>query len=132
MSKFLGQIGERLEFDVRLYEEPTRIETDWGSSFLYKFEDENGNQLIWFTNKEQPIDSGKRYHIRGTIKKHVNYGKVKETHLSRVIILSVGEFDNDIGKDFDELCREHGILLQEDYNTKVEYRKTRRKAELPI
>lgn len=77
-SKFshLGKVGEQITLDVTI----TKIFSyvgDYGLTFVHKFEDNNGNQVIYFGHSKQLIDKaeprfqeGNKITITGIVKDH--------------------------------------------------------------
>lgn len=89
-SKFVGEVGKRIEIDVASAKIITSWETDYGRTFLYKFVGEDGNVFIWrasgmmYDSKADrviPEETIKR--IKGTVKEHSEYDGVKQTVLTR-------------------------------------------------
>lgn len=83
-SEYVGEIKKRQEFKNLALTFSTSFDTAYGISYLYKFVDENGNVLTWFSSNffewtdGQTVVSGK-----GTVKKHEEYQGVKQTVLTR-------------------------------------------------
>jgi len=95
LSTHVGVVGERQELSVKLLAEPMFLERgDW-PSYLYRFEDADGNQLVWFSSKKVPMVVGVVHRIRATVKRHGRYQDVPQTMLSRVKCL---EFQQDFTK----------------------------------
>jgi hypothetical protein len=81
-SEYQGEQGERLDLEVTCY--GTRyIESQFGCKQLCKFHDDNDNAFTWFNSGSTEIATGKRYHLRGTVKRFSEYRGVKETQLTR-------------------------------------------------
>lgn len=84
-SEYIGEEKERLrDLDVVL----TGIhscEGYYGTTFIYTFE-QGKNVLVWMTSSCKEVEIGKHYSLTGTVKKHAEYRKVKQTTLSRCII----------------------------------------------
>lgn len=82
VSQHIGTVGERLE--VTLTCKSTRsIETAYGLSTLYTFDDGAGNTFKWFATGSPDIEVGGTYAIRGTVKKHDEFRGAKQTLLTR-------------------------------------------------
>lgn len=88
-----GKIGERLETVatvLRLNYSPGYGGT---TKTIVTFVNDEGQDLTWFATGSAPStdDVGKRFAIKGTIKKHDSYKGRAQTVLSRVVWESVGE-----------------------------------------
>lgn len=105
-SEHFGEIKKRSVYEFTILS--TRdIESDFGSSTLYKFEDADQNVAAWFCSgrdlyTDLPLDSeegwliandtcrirkaraGDTVKVKATIKQHSEFNGVKETQLSRV------------------------------------------------
>lgn len=85
-KQYIGNIGDRLDFDICSATCVTSFETDYGIMRIYRFETINGDVLIWKTSKFiEDIDKVKK--IKATVKKHTEYNSEKQTELSRVKIV---------------------------------------------
>ncbi len=119
----IGEVKERLTLTVRVLHTQA-IETDWGTSQLYNFEDEEGNALVTFSsqplsyaekdaaNGEHLIQVGETVKIKGTVKRHGEFRHRNQTVLNRVKVIGATQPPADSGKAFDELCREHGVEVK--------------------
>ena len=79
-SEYVGNIGDKVEFDVVAGDVVYSTYTDYGMLYIYKFLDANKNVYIWKSSKELEGDINK---IKGTIKNHEEYNGVKQTILTR-------------------------------------------------
>jgi hypothetical protein len=50
---------------------------------MIKFEDENGNILVWFTTTNPQKEIGSTITVTGTVKRHSEYKGTKQTELTR-------------------------------------------------
>lgn len=84
----LGEVGERLELHVKVSRITGPFEGEFGDSYLCVMETQlpstPGELLSWWTGENLYFDEGKEYHVRGTVKKHDEYGGRKQTQLTRV------------------------------------------------
>lgn len=80
-SKYVGEVGKRIETDITSAKLLTTMETQWGVTFLYKFVDTAGNVLVWFASSPIELDGISR--IKGTVKTHNERDGVKQTILTR-------------------------------------------------
>jgi hypothetical protein len=89
-SNFVGKEKQRMVFEnvecifVKL------LETYYGTSTMIKFIDDDGNNLVWFgSGCIEEYESGQKYTIKATIKKHDTYNGVKQTIINRVKLENV-------------------------------------------
>ena len=76
-SGFVGNIGDKIAFDVAEMKLVTTWENDWGHlTYLYRFTDASGNVLIWHTTKHM-TDDCKR--VTTKVKNHNVRDGVKQT-----------------------------------------------------
>lgn len=87
-SRFQGEIGDRIEREVRLNRIIDLGENHWGTSRMYQFEDIKGNIYTWTTGVNKAWEVGQAMIIRGGVKDHVVYKGVKQTNLTRVTEIS--------------------------------------------
>lgn len=78
----IGNIGERIEVQVTLV---SKWFNDNYNSWLYKFEDKDGNLLIkWGTLKDVDFEKGCKYSFSCKIKKHTEWNGIKSTTITRL------------------------------------------------
>lgn len=94
-SNFVGNIGDKIQFDIKTWNIISNFETAYGTTFIYKFTDNKNNVYVWFTNSrpdnKEYIDKDGNYKyrtydlktIKGTIKGHNEYKGEKQTILTR-------------------------------------------------
>ncbi len=94
-SDFVGQIGERLR-DLQVKVLSTRdIESDYGLSVLYTFQDTDGNLFkTFYSGSSWSADVDDCLMITGTVKKHEDFRGTKSTMLNRVAA-SAAAFNTD-------------------------------------
>lgn len=80
VSDYVGEVGKRISAGVADARLLTSWETQWGTTYLYKFVDEQGNVLVWKSSKRITDDVNS---ITGTVKEHAEYNGVKQTVLTR-------------------------------------------------
>jgi len=99
-SEFVGEIGDRIK-DIRVKVLFTKdIESMYGLSTLYIFQDDAGNIMkSFYSGSKWSYDKDEIILITGTVKKHETYNSKKNTMLNRVIaknapedLISVDEF----------------------------------------
>ena len=80
-SQYIGNVGDKIEVKLtqvgRAY-----FESQFGTSYINMFEDENGNKVIWKTGM-QVAEIGKQVTLVGKIKSHSEYKGEKQTNLTR-------------------------------------------------
>ena len=83
-SKYQGEVGQRLELKVWV----TRIlnlgDTQYGTKYMYLFNDERENEYTWTTGVNKDWMVGDAVVIRGTVKAHDTYQGIAQTQLTRV------------------------------------------------
>lgn len=81
-SEYVGEIGKRIEIDVKSVKVVTSWETDWGITKIYKITDTAGNVFIWKTGTYLEED-GDGMKIKATVKDHKEYNGCKQTEIIR-------------------------------------------------
>lgn len=84
-SNYVGQIGERITFDVASAKVVTSWETDYGTMWLVKFVSVDGNVFMWKASSLNalPDDFELIHKITGTVKNHDEFRGVKQTFINR-------------------------------------------------
>lgn len=86
-SKHVGTVGERLTVEATvLTVQPLESMSRWGGSDLIKLVTDEGCVLVMFTTSSsspRQRDVGKRYTVKGTVKKHDNYKGTANTQMTR-------------------------------------------------
>lgn len=84
-SQHVGEIGQRITFDVESAVIVTSWETDWGYVHLIKFVSTDGNVFMWkaSTMRGLPDDLELIKKVTGTVKSHDEFRGTKQTFLSR-------------------------------------------------
>lgn len=81
-SHFLGTIKKRQLWTNLLLVDIKSWDTEWGPNYLHKFQDPDGNWLIWKTGTIL-LDQGSTYTGKATVKDHNVYNGDKQTVLTR-------------------------------------------------
>ena len=81
-SEYVGEVGKRIEVPVREMKIVTSWETDWGTKWMYRIIDTNGNVLIWKTTGG-PSSCDSITTVVGTVKAHNEFRGVRQTELVR-------------------------------------------------
>lgn len=82
-SRHLGAVGERLRGLQLRCDSARGIESQWGTTILYKFHDQDGNVLTWFSSGGAELEPGAEYLVDATVKAHGEFRGVAETTLTR-------------------------------------------------
>lgn len=88
-SQYIGNAGEKLEIKaVYLFSAFFKVQdfynrNSYTTVYIHNFSDENGNTLIWKTERSINIEKGFAVTIKGTIKDHSEYKNEKQTILTR-------------------------------------------------
>ena len=85
-SEFVGTQGKRATFTLKVVN-IRLIDGNYGTTWIYLFEDGAGNQLKWYASSHQDFTLGRTYAVKGTVKAHSVYENHKQTVLSRCVIL---------------------------------------------
>lgn len=86
LNEHFGEIKKRIELDVKVI---SIRYTDgyYGTVGIVRMLDEKGRTAIWFANTDVKMEAGKKYRIKGTVKKHDEYNDWKQTVLNRVSVV---------------------------------------------
>lgn len=79
-SEFVGNLGDRVTIEVQSVECVASWDTQFGTTFVYKMTDEQGNVYTWKTGKSV---SNQKSTIIGTVKEHKEFRGIKQTELTR-------------------------------------------------
>jgi len=91
-SEYVGEIGKRMEFDIAEMRLLSSWDTQFGTTYLYKFTTTDGNVLIWFASSTfgDWTKDGRRWiafesvsKIKATVKDHNERDGVKQTIITR-------------------------------------------------
>ena len=80
-SQHIGKVGDRINFKgsfSKVFDQAG--ETDWGTTFVYKLVDENGNVFTWKTGSCLPDEFDS---VKGTVKEHKEFRGIRQTELTR-------------------------------------------------
>jgi len=81
-SEHVAKVGQRRRFRLKLVH-TFSYDTRYGPYNGFKFEDDDGNVLVWKTQTQQDLRRGNMYGMEATVKDHSEYNGVKQTILSR-------------------------------------------------
>lgn len=82
-SEHVGNVGDRITVAIKSAACVTSYETMYGTTYIYKFVDDNGNVLVWKSSKCLDIVGAEYKTITGTVKAHGDYNGTKQTELTR-------------------------------------------------
>ena len=80
ISEYVGTVGQRIEVTVNSIKCVTSWDSDYGTVYIWKIVDTDGNVFTWKTSNCISEDCKK---IKGTVKEHKLYRDVKQTELTR-------------------------------------------------
>lgn len=86
VSNYIGTEGERLKGLVVTVLSLRVTEGFYGTTFIYKMADSQGNKLTWFASSNQNLTDGQEVMMDGTVKKHEEYKGTKGTVLTRCTV----------------------------------------------
>jgi hypothetical protein len=90
-SEWVGTPKKREVFTLTVVKK-FDVEGYYGTSTVHKFQDAQGNSLVWFSSRGTDYEVGHTYEVKATVKEHREYKGNKETAISRVVCMSeVGE-----------------------------------------
>lgn len=81
----LGAVGSRIETVAKLVS--VRYDVGRFSSTLCKFEDADGNLIVWWASRAPHLQQGATYTIRGTVKKHDSFNGQRQTVVTRCAVV---------------------------------------------
>lgn len=81
-SEYVGEVGKRIEVEAFNFACVYSSENMYGMSYLYKWNDAEGNIFTWFSSNA--IDQPETVvSVKGTVKEHSEYRGVKQTVMTR-------------------------------------------------
>ena len=85
-GEYIGEVGDKVEFAVTLERIGSYCTnyTYYGEMvYVYTFANEDGDALVWKTQKELDIEEGANVILKGTVKGHSEYKGQRQTVLTR-------------------------------------------------
>lgn len=82
-SAHVGVVGERLRGLELTVMSARGMDSQWGTTILYKMRDAGGNVFTWFSSGGAGLETGKTIKLDATVKAHGEYKGVRETVLTR-------------------------------------------------
>lgn len=86
VSEHVGVIKERRDFNVTVTA-LRAFDGAYGPTTQVAFEDEKGNQLVWWASVNPGMTLGQSYKIKATVTKHSDYKGTKQTTINRCVEL---------------------------------------------
>lgn len=83
-NEHVGIIKKREVFKIALTNITVK-EGYYGTTWIHRFEDNEGNSLVWFSSKDVDFRVGNEYTVKATVKKHDEYKGRKQTLINRVV-----------------------------------------------
>lgn len=83
LSEFVGEIKEKLTINVHDLKCVTTLNSQFGTTFLYRWTDENNNIFVWYASSPILDDEDLVIEIKGTVKDHSEYRGAKQTVMTR-------------------------------------------------
>ena len=100
VSDYIGEIKARQVFENLEVISANYIESDWGTTTLLKFKDDNENIIIWFASGCPGYDKngdgfthyyadaiGSKFNFKATVKNHQEYNGIKQTMITRASLI---------------------------------------------
>lgn len=82
-SSWMGEVGERVSFEIADCRCISSWETQWGYTSVYKFVSVDGLQATWKTSSYVNLDKSVGKVLTGTVKEQKEYRGIKQTELTR-------------------------------------------------
>lgn len=90
VEPYLGKIGEEIFFVGTLVTVNVVPSMFSDITYLYKFIEEDGREVVWFTSKDHNFEQGKRFIVSGTVKAHQKYKEKCCTKITRAKVRLFG------------------------------------------
>ena len=88
-SEYVGTVGEKIDVEV-LVKKSIVLDSMYGSTHLYIMNDENGNDIKWFSSRRL-MDEGKNYKLVGRVVKQELYQGNKQTIVTRAKVVEINK-----------------------------------------
>jgi hypothetical protein len=79
----VGEVGDRVTFENATLNSVRELDGNFGITYLHKFTDAAGNDLVWFASNDNLGDEGEVITFKATIKRHGDYKGRKNTVINR-------------------------------------------------
>lgn len=95
LTEYVGAVKDRIDTEGAV-EMIRSWETQWGSTTLIKWRDDEGRVFVWKSSRDVDTRRGDRVKVRGTVKKHEDYRGEKQNVLTRCKLeVTVPAFSDD-------------------------------------
>lgn len=68
-SQFVGEVGKKVQF-VGTIKNTKWFDGQFGTTTMISFQDDDGNDYVWWASGTHEYDKGERYNVTATVKKH--------------------------------------------------------------
>lgn len=89
-SSHIGEAKQRLDLGEVTLVHKSWHDSQWGSTALHRFEDTDGNVIIWWASDSgsaaDVLEQGDTAHVTATVKKHDDYKGTPQTVVTRLTI----------------------------------------------
>jgi hypothetical protein len=82
-STWVGEVGDRVTFENATLNSVRELDGNFGITYLHKFTDAAGNDLVWFASNDNLGDEGEVLTFKATVKRHGDYRGRKNTVINR-------------------------------------------------
>jgi hypothetical protein len=86
-SEHVGILKKREIFDLTV-KKVSGFDGPYGYTNKYVFQDALGNVVVWLSSVSHPLEEGKKYSIKGTVKAHTEYRGLKQTEINRCEVMT--------------------------------------------
>ena len=97
-SDHFGTLAKRDTFRLR-YLGSSSFDSNFGTRWIHRFADKDGNQAVWWTNsgslsmktkdgRDPYVKQGALHYCKATVKEHSNYEGTKQTTLARLAVIA--------------------------------------------
>lgn len=84
--KYIGSIGDKIEAKVT-YLYTGYYDTFYGRTYIHSFEDKDGIRYVWKTSTYLSLEENTEVTIKGTLKEHSEYNKIRQNILTRCKVI---------------------------------------------
>jgi len=86
--KYVGKVGDKMELQAT-YLYKGSFDTMYGTTYVYTFEDADGNRFVWKTSTWLSLEENTVVNLKGTLKEHSEYNDIRQNVLTRCKIQEV-------------------------------------------
>lgn len=83
-KSYVGKIGDKITFNG-LLKKSSSWDGNFGTTYMYIFNDENGNDIVYYSSRDLGLEDGKTYTIKATVKdqRPSKYNQAPQTIITR-------------------------------------------------